>query len=478
MLDQGTGLLVDGAWVKGPDRLPVADKYTGDVIAEPHVPGPDQVDAAIASAARSVGRLPCARRALVLRRAARLLDEWRDPILAQYVAETGFTPADAATELDRTLLVFELCAQEALRLTGETVPVQAAPGHEDSLCLTLRTPVGVVAAVTPFNAPLSTVAHKLAPALAAGNAVVLKPAEQTPLGAITLVWALVEAGLPDGLVQLLPGSGGTVGEQVVRHPAVRYITFTGSTAVGRHIRAVSGLARTHLELGANSPTLLWRDADLDHALPLIVRAGYRKAGQVCTSVQRLLVHEAIIEEVTGRLADLVASVPYGDPRAPGNQVGPLIGAAAAARAEQLVADAVGHGSRLLTGGSRSGSVIAPALLSGLSERARLASEEAFAPLVAIAAVGGLDEAVCLADATRYGLQAGVFCQDLDVALAFARRVATGGVVVNDTSSCHPDPMPYGGVKDSGQGVEGPAYAVRDMSDSRTVLIRHRPPRSA
>ncbi|MEU1167821.1 aldehyde dehydrogenase family protein [Streptomyces sp. NPDC005921] len=157
MLDQGTGLLVDGAWVKGPDRLPVADKYTGDVIAEPHVPGPDQVDAAIASAARSVGRLPCARRALVLRRAARLLDEWRDPILAQYVAETGFTPADAATELDRTLLVFELCAQESLRLTGETVPVQAAPGHEDSLCLTLRTPVGVVAAVTPFNAPLSTV---------------------------------------------------------------------------------------------------------------------------------------------------------------------------------------------------------------------------------------------------------------------------------------------------------------------------------
>ncbi|MEU6352986.1 aldehyde dehydrogenase family protein [Streptomyces sp. NPDC047072] len=472
-MDHGTGLFVDGNWARGSAVLPVADKYTGDAIAELHVPGPDQVDAAVASAARSAGGLPAAERAAILRRAARALDVGRAAILAWYVAETGFTPADATGELDRTLLIFELCAQEAERLTGEMVPVQAAAGHDDSLCFTLRVPVGVVAAITPFNAPLSTVAHKIAPALAAGNAVVLKPAEQTPLCAIALVRALLEAGLPERLVQLLPGPGETIGDRLVRHPDVRYVTFTGSTAVGRHIRAVSGLARTHLELGSNSPTVLWHDADLDHALPLVVRAGYRKAGQVCTSIQRLLVHEAIADEVTERLAALVRDLPYGDPRAPGTLVGPLISAEAAGRAEALLADAVGHGSYLLTGGARAGSMMVPTLLSGLPDGSRLASEEAFAPLLAIASVGSLDEAVHLANGTNYGLQAGVFCQDLDVALTFARRLETGGVVINDTSSTHPDPMPYGGVKDSGHGVEGPAYAVRDMTESRTVLVRHR-----
>ncbi|MFK4100457.1 aldehyde dehydrogenase family protein [Streptomyces sp. NPDC019531] len=456
------------------ERLPVLDKYTGDVIAELPVAGPDQADEAIASATGAVGQLPYQERALALRRAARLLDERRDTVVAQYVAETGFTPADATTELDRTLLVLELCAQEALRLTGEMVPVQAATGHEDSLCFTLRVPVGVVAAITPFNAPLSTVAHKIAPALAAGNAVVLKPAEQTPMSAISLVQALLDAGLPEQLLHLLHGPGETVGDHLVRHPDVRYITFTGSTETGRHIRAVSGLARTHLELGSNAPTLLWRDADLELALPLVARAGYRKAGQVCTSVQRLLVHETIADEVVARLTALVQEITYGDPRAPGTQVGPLIDTEAAERAEGLVGDAVDRGSRLLTGGTRKGALMAPAVLAGLPDAARLASEEAFAPLVAVDTVGSLEEAARKANATRYGLQTGVFCQDLDVALTFTRLLQTGGVMINDTSSCHPDPMPYGGVKDSGQGVEGPRYAVQDMTDARTVLIRHRP----
>lgn len=198
---------------------------------------------------------------------------------------------------------------------------------------------------------------------------VLKPAEQTPLGAVTLVSALLEAGLPERLVQLLPGPGETVGDHLVRHPGVRYVTFTGSTAVGRHIRAVSGLARTHLELGSNSPTVLWRDADLDHALPVVVRAGYRKAGQVCTSVQCLLVHEEIADEVTQRLAALVGDLAHGDPRAPGNQVGPLINAEAAGRAEALVADAVGPGSRLVAGGEPVGPVMAPALRPDPAPRA-------------------------------------------------------------------------------------------------------------
>jgi succinate-semialdehyde dehydrogenase/glutarate-semialdehyde dehydrogenase len=471
-----TGLLVEGGWQIGAGRMRVVDKFTGEVAAELHVPGPEQVEQAIDSATRALTRpFPVPARAAVLRAAGARLAAEREAMVRDYVTETGFTPADAEVEIDRTLSIFELSAQEAERLVGELVPVAGVRGHEDSLCLTQRVPVGVVAAISPFNAPLSTVAHKVAPALAAGNAVVLKPAELTPLSSLHLGNALLEAGLPKGRLGLLVGPGRTVGEQVVRHPAVRYITFTGSTEVGRHIRAVSGLARTQLELGSNSPTIVWRDADLERALPLVVRAGYRKAGQVCTSVQRLIVHAELAEEVTGRLGTLVAALNFGDPRATGTSVGPVISAVSAERAMGLVQDALSCGARVVTGARRDGAVITPTLLDGLSPGARLAQEEAFAPIVAITKVDSLDEAVQVANSTAYGLQGGVFCQDLDVAFTFARRLDMGGVIINDTSSYHPDPMPYGGVKDSGHGIEGPRYAVHDMTDSRTVVLRLRPP---
>jgi succinate-semialdehyde dehydrogenase/glutarate-semialdehyde dehydrogenase len=471
-----TGLLVDGVWSRGAQRLPVLDKYNGAPVAELQVPDPDQVDAAVTAAADAVREdLPVTARAAILRRAAGQLAQWRDDIVETYVAETGFTPTDGHTELDRTLAIFELSAQEGERLHGEVVPVHAVPGQENSICFTQRVPVGVVAAITPFNAPLSTVAHKLAPALAAGNSVVLKPAELTPLSCLTLARALLRAGLPPRRLQLLPGPGETVGDRIVRHPAVGYVSFTGSTAVGRHIRAACGLARTQLELGSNSPTLMWRDADLDLALPLIVRAGYRKAGQVCTSVQRLLVHRDIAAQVAERLGELVRSLPFGDPREPGTAVGPLISLASAERATELIDDALANGARLCAGGPRSGALLTPTLLSGLTPQARLSTEEAFAPVIAMATVDSLDEAVTLANATRFGLQAGVFCQDLDVAFAFAGRLEMGGVIINDTSSYHPDLMPYGGIKDSGQGVAGPRYSVADMTNSRTVVLRLRQP---
>jgi succinate-semialdehyde dehydrogenase/glutarate-semialdehyde dehydrogenase len=472
-----SGLLVDGVWEDGDERLVVHDKYLGGPVAEVAVPGPDQVDRAMTVAAAAAGRdFPVTARAAALRGAARRLEAERADIIATYVAETGFTPADAEVEFTRTVGIFELSAQEAERLTGELVPIQGVPGHENTLCLTQRVPVGVVVAITPFNAPLSTVAHKVAPAIAAGNAVVLKPAELTPLCSVALVRALVAAGVPAGRIQLLCGPGETVGDRIVRHPSVRYISFTGSTAVGRHIRAVSGLARTQLELGSNSPTLLWRDADLDLALPLVVRAGYRKAGQVCTSVQRLLVHRDIADEASERLATLVREIPYGDPRDAGTAVGPVISTESADRVHGLIADARRHGSRIAVGGSTTGNLVVPTLLAGLPSDARLTREEAFGPVVAMSTVDCLDMAVDRANATPYGLQAGVFCQDLDVAFAFARRLDMGGVIINDTSSYHPDPMPYGGVKDSGQGVEGPKYAVHDMTDSRTVVLRLRQPR--
>lgn len=470
-----TGLLIDGVWSPGTERLLVRDKYDDTVVAEISVPGPDQVTAAIASAAAGArDAFPVASRAAALRGAAALLSEWRDEVVAYYVAETGFTGRDGHTELDRALQVFELSAQEAERLAGEVVPVAAAPGNESTLCFTERVPVGVVAAITPFNAPLSTVAHKLAPAIAAGNAVVLKPAELTPLGSLALVRALLEAGLPPRRVQLLPGPGETVGDQIARDPAIGYISFTGSTEVGRHIRAVSGLARTQLELGSNSPTLIWRDADLDLALPMVVQAGYRKAGQVCTSVQRLLVHTDIAEEVSERLASLVASLRYGDPREPGSAFGPVISAGSADRAQAMIGNAVALGARVRVGGGRSGTVLDATLLSDLPAEASLAAQEAFAPVVAMTTIGSLEEGVRLANSTRFGLQAGVFCQDIDMAFSFARQLRMGAVIINGTSSYHPDMMPYGGVKESGHGLSGPRYAVEDMTETRVIAARLRP----
>jgi succinate-semialdehyde dehydrogenase/glutarate-semialdehyde dehydrogenase len=310
---------------------------------------------------------------------------------------------------------------------------------------------------------------------------VLKPAATTPVSAMFIAAALLEAGLPAGRIQLVVGPGRTVGDRLVRDPRVRYVTFTGSTEVGRHIRAVSGLARTQLELGSNSPTIVWSDADLDLAARLVAGAGYRKSGQVCTSVQRLIVHRAIAEELVDRLAAQVAGLGFGDPRAASTTVGPLIDAGSADRARALIDDAVGRGARLVVGGTSAGAtgaVIAPTLLADVGRDARLSQQEAFAPIVGVTRADSFDEAVSLANATPYGLQAGVFCTDLDVAFSFARTLEMGGVIINDTSSTHPDAMPYGGVKESGHGVEGPRYAVQDMTDSRAVMLRLRPARSA
>ena len=479
-LEHATGLFVAGEWVTGASTVSVRDKYTDEQIAELASPDDEQLEAALASAeAASRIEFPPSRRAQVLRVAAARLEAWGDDIVPMYVAETGFPAIEGERELARARSIFELSAQEAERLAGEVVPVQSTPGYDDTICLTLRVPVGVVAAISPFNAPLSTVAHKLGPALAAGNAVVLKPAEKTPISSMFIVAALIEAGLPAGRIQLVVGPGRTIGDRVVRDPRVRYVTFTGSTEVGRHIRSVSGLARTQLELGSNSPTIVWSDADLELASRLVAGAGYRKSGQVCTSVQRLIAHRSVADELVDRLASHVAKLGFGDPRAGSTTVGPLIDEGSADRARALIDDAVGHGARLVVGGASAdatGVVLAPTLLAGVDRNARLSQQEAFAPIVGVTSVDSFEEAVSLANSTPYGLQAGVFCADLDIAFSFARSLEMGGVIINDTSSTHPDAMPYGGVKESGHGVEGPRYAVQDMTDSRAVMLRLRPRR--
>jgi acyl-CoA reductase-like NAD-dependent aldehyde dehydrogenase len=470
-----TGVLIDGKWRDHGPGAPVTDKFTGEpyAVIRQAQPG-DAGDAVTAAAGAAASPLPPARRSEILSAASRLLLGRAGEVRAAYIAETGFTAADADGELNRAVATLRLSAEEAVRLAGEEVPVAAAPGSEQRLAFTIRVPVGVVGAIAPFNAPLNTVAHKIGPAIAAGNAVVLKPAEQTPLSAIALAEVLHEAGLPPGYLNLVCGPGEVAGAELLADPRVRYFTFTGSTAVGLLVKQRSGLARVHLELGANSASIVAADADLDLVTDLVARAGYRKAGQVCTSVQRLIGDARVIDDLAGRLRERVAALKAGDPRDAGVQVGPMIAPEEAERARSWITEAEDSGATVLAGGERDGAVLAPTVLRDPAGGTRIMTDEIFAPVVALVPAESAGAAIDMVNAGRYGLQAGVFTQDIDVAFDAARRLRVGGVMINDTSSYHADAMPYGGVKDSGFGLEGPRYAAYDMTDPRIVVLNLRP----
>lgn len=468
-----TGLLIGGEWVDDGGRIPVTDKFLCEPVAEVVQATPDHVDLAVGEAAAAASNKPLdvRRRSDILIGAAERLAAGRATITEDYVAETGFTFADAETELERTTETLRLCAAEALRLSGEMVPVGAAPGGQNRICFTLRLPVGVVGAIAPFNAPLNTVAHKIGPAIAAGNAVVLKPAAATPLSSIHLCTALLDAGLPGQYLSLVVGPGSTTGRCLVEDRRVRYFTFTGSTQVGLLVKQRSGLAKTHLELGGNCATIVCEDADLGRAADLIVRAGYRKAGQVCTSVQRVLVVADVADELEAMVAERVNALRVGNPHLHETQVGPMISSAERARATRMVVQALHAGARQVAGADGRGAVLQPTLLADVPDGADIMSEEIFAPVIAMRTVADVEAAVNVANATRYGLQAGIFTKDIDRALWAAENLDVGGVMVNDTSSYHADLMPYGGRRDSGFGLEGPRYAVHDMTDPRTVVVQ-------
>jgi acyl-CoA reductase-like NAD-dependent aldehyde dehydrogenase len=471
LLDGATGVLINGKWRTGGDCAAVRDKFTQEPAATVRLATAADAEAALdAAAAAAEHPLPPARRHEILTAASALLRTHEAELIENYVAETGFTLSDARGELARAVNTLRLSAEEALRIAGEEVPVASAPGSENRLAFTIRVPCGVVVAIAPFNAPLNTVAHKIGPALAAGNAVVLKPAAQTPLSSMALAAVLLEAGLPPGYLNLVHGPGSSVGETLTGDPRVRFITFTGSTAVGRAIKQHSGIVKTHMELGANSASIVAADADLDLVARLVPVAGYRKAGQVCTSVQRVLADRRVAGDLADALAQRVATIRPGDPRHPDTGVGPLIAPAEAERARSWVMDAASDGARVLTGGELSGALLQPVLLADPPPGSRIMREEIFAPVVAVVPVDGVDEAVDLVNAGPYGLQAGIFTRDIDTAFAAARRLRVGGVMINDTSSYHADAMPYGGVKDSGYGLEGPRYAVQEMTDPRIIVL--------
>jgi glyceraldehyde-3-phosphate dehydrogenase (NADP+) len=460
-------------WPAG--ALEVCSPYDGEVVGEVAAATADDVDAALAAAvdgARAMAAVPAYGRAAMLDLAADLVDSDAAELAATITAEQGKTTHEARAEATRIGDILRLCAAEALHVYGEVLPMDATPGGAGRLGFTLREPCGVVAAVAPFNYPAILVAHKVAPALAAGNAVVLKPASATPLTSLFLVRRLLDAGVPPPAVHCVIGSGETVGSALCADRRVRKISFTGSREVGEAIVRAAGPKRLTCELGSNTAVVVLDDADLDTAVDALARSPFVNAGQNCVSPQRVLVHASILEEVVERLAVGVGRLRTGDPADPATTVAPLIDEREARRVETWLREAERLGGRLVRGGDRDGAVVQPAVLVDPPTDARVWRDELFGPAVSVRSFATDDEALALANDTAFGLSFGVYTRDVHRAVRFAREAQTGIVHVNSPkgTTWRADVMPWGGRGDSGFGREGVKWAIGEMTEEKVVVL--------
>jgi glyceraldehyde-3-phosphate dehydrogenase (NADP+) len=466
-------LFFAGKWVDRPQKIEVRHPYDGHVVdTVPEATAAD-VETALAGAvagAALMRNLPGYDRYLILRRAAERMAQQQNELGRLISLEEGKTLAEGRFEAGRAVETMMLSAEEAKRLAGEVLPLDGAPGGAGKLGLTLRVPCGVVVAITPFNFPLNLVCHKVGPALAAGNAVIVKPASNTPLSALRLVETLLEAGLPELAIACLAGPGGELGQALCADERVRKITFTGSVEVGKQICAVAGLKRVTMELGSNSPLIILPDADLKKVADAVLATGYGNAGQVCISTQRVIALDAVYGDLLAILKEKISQLTCGDPLAEGTRMGPMIRQRDAQRVNEWVSEAVAQGARLVHGGSVKGTLHEPTLLADVQPTMRVVRDELFGPAVGVMPATSIDEAIAQANDSRYGLSAGIFTQSIDHALAFARRVEAGNLHINWGPAWRADLMPYGGLKESGFGKEGPRYAIEEMTEKKTVVI--------
>ena len=465
-------LFYGGAWSEGASTQTLTNKFNGGHVADVHVASHDQVVKATRFLQREFESSTFAPydRFLVLSRAAKLLEERAEQAAVTIVDDSGLTISDARREVERAIQTLILCGEEAKRITGEMVPIAGAPGGSRRIGFTVRHPMGVVCAITPFNAPLNTVCHKVGPAIASGNVVVLKPAAQTPLTSEFLVALLLEAGLPPNRIALIHGPGSSVGQWLLEDEIPAFYAFTGSTEVGQHIQRTVGLRKTQLELGSLSSTIICDDADLEKAAMLCVNASFRKAGQVCTSVQRLYVQRDVVDAFVSLVSKDLAQKSVGDPRLDSSFVGPLISPADAERVDSWIQGALTMGASLVAGGQRDGNVVHPTVLSDVTPDMDVMKREIFGPVVTVRPFTDLEDAIAEANDTPYGLAAGIFTASIQRGLMAAERLRFGSVHINETSSSRLDLYPYGGVKLSGHGKEGPRYAIAEMTEERLISI--------
>ena len=464
-------LFIDGQWVDGVDTFEVHDPYDQSLVGTVAVASPDQAAGAVTAAKSAMlTGWPAAARADVLLKTSQLIAERSADFAELLRAEAGKPISAALVEVSRAVGTLRIASEEARRLPSETVQFdEVAPGVVP-FGFTYPQPFGVVAAITPFNFPLNLVLHKVAPALAAGCAVVLKPSERTPLSAGLLAETLAEAGLPAGWLNIVTGRPAEIVPAWNDHPDVAVITFTGSAEVGWKLKSASPRKRHVLELGSNTAMVVAADADLERAVNAVVTGGYTFSGQACVSVQRVYVEEPIAEEFTKLLAAAVEKLQVGDTKDPATVVGPVISEQARDRLEAWIGEAVEGGASIATGGTLEGSCLRPTVLADVPASARVVSEEVFGPVASIRTVKSVAEGIEEVNSARYGLNTAIFTSDLASALTFAREAEAGSVLVNITPSFRADHMPYGGVKDSGQGREGVKYAIAELLDQRLVVL--------
>lgn len=462
-------LLIAGEWRQANASQVRSDPYRGDAVAA--VPDCDAaaVAAAVAAARAALPHVgPPHERADLLRRVAEAIRTRAADIAVAMCRETGKAISDCRTEVVRSAKTLEISAEEAVRIAGESIPLDATAMGSGKLALLQRFPVGVVAAITPFNAPINLACHKLGPAIAAGNTVVLKPSPAASLCIHMLVELFVEAGIGKGVLNTVYGEA--AGAHLVADPGVDFISFTGSTAVARKISAVSGLRRMSLELGGNGWTIIDAGSDLAACAPLCGVNAMRLAGQSCVSVQNVAVHRSLIEGFAARVVETVSAMSLGDPLDPATRIGTLIDEAAALRVEGLVATAVAEGAAPLLQGRRAGAQLAPTVLRPPRPDMAIVREEVFGPVINLLPFDDIGEAFSWVNASRYGLQTGLFTPSIFTAVEASRTLRTGGLIVNGSSTWRTDDLPYGGVGDSGMGREGPKYAIRDMTEERLLVV--------
>lgn len=466
-------IFLAGTWVDKPKKMEVHNPYDNSVIDT--VPRADAADLEKAlvfaeRGAKVMAKLTGYERWKILRKAADMMADRNEDLGQTISQEEGKIIAEGRGEANRAVETMMGSAEEAKRLHGETVPLDADPTGANKFGFTLRVPCGVVAAIAPFNFPLNLVSHKVGPALAAGNSVVLKPASDTPLSALKLTEILLESGLPPEGIQCITGSGGEIGDALVADRRVRKVTFTGSREIGDRICHMAGIKKVTMELGSNAPLIIMPDADLNKAATAIALTGYGNAGQTCISTQRVLTSKKVYGDLLGMLKPKVEALTTGNQLDEKSKVGPMVKESEAVRVENWINEAVAGGARLVAGGGRRGAICMPAVVADVHPDMRISRDELFGPAVGVTAFNTIEEAIALANDSVYGLSAGIFTENVEWAMKFAREAEAGNLHINWGTQWRVDLMPYGGLKDSGFGKEGPRYAVQEMTELKMVVF--------
>ena len=466
-------MLINGKWLSGRETIDVTNPYNREVLGTIPKATKQDVNAAIESAQQAfeiISNMPAHQRSKILEKTSELIQKHQEEITKIIASESGKAWKYAFGEVSRGVETFKFAAEEAKQIHGETISMDASPNSENRMGFFIRTPIGVIGAISPFNFPLNLVAHKVAPAIAAGNSVVLKPATATPLTALKMAELLIKAGLPDGALNIIMGSGSTVGDWLVTDPRVAMITFTGSPPVGKYIMSRGGLKKYTMELGSNSAVIICEDADLVKAVPRCIVGAYANSGQVCISIQRIYVHQSIEREFVNQFVEATRKQVVGDPLDKNCDVGPMIDIHEAERTEQWIQEAVAGGAEILTGGKLNGTMFEPTVLTNVKSNMKVISDEIFAPVVSIIPYLDFDDVLCQVDDSRYGLQAGIYTQQIERAFKAIKKINVGGIMINDGPIFRVDHMPYGGNKESGIGREGLKYAIEEMTNIRMVCF--------